>query len=217
MESTGLARGPAFQLFDTVGNLQLTLFVLNPDFITEISFSLDNLDADPEDEVLVGGIETGGLARGPAYQVFDPDGTLKHTRFVLNPDFTNSSFSIADIASPGVLVCGQETKGLGRGPAFQIFDGSGNFLLTRFALNPDFTELQCLTGDLTGAAGDEIVTGGSETSGLARGPAYQVWDKDGTLLQTTQFVLNGDCREVKFVVADVASDGIKYLIRWPSG
>ena len=34
-----------------------------------------------------GGIETKGLLKGPVYQIFESNGTLLQTRFVLNPDF----------------------------------------------------------------------------------------------------------------------------------
>ena len=36
---------------------------------------------------LAGGIETGGMARGPAFQLFNSSGVLQTTQFVLNPDF----------------------------------------------------------------------------------------------------------------------------------
>jgi hypothetical protein len=49
---------------------------------------LSNFDADTADEVLVGGRETSGLARGPVHQAFDASGSLVRTQFVLNPDFT---------------------------------------------------------------------------------------------------------------------------------
>lgn len=39
------------------------------------------------DQPFAGGLEAGGLARGPAFQIFAADGTLRRTRFVLNPDF----------------------------------------------------------------------------------------------------------------------------------
>ncbi len=32
---------------------------------------------------------------------------------------------------------GRETAGLARGPAFQLFDGGGNLLVTQFVLNSD--------------------------------------------------------------------------------
>ena len=38
-------------------------------------------------EIGIGGIETKGLLRGPAYQIFESNGTLLQTQFVLNPDF----------------------------------------------------------------------------------------------------------------------------------
>jgi hypothetical protein len=38
------------------------------------------------------------------------------------------------------LVSGIETTGRARGPVFQIFDGNGNLLLSRFVLNRDFTD-----------------------------------------------------------------------------
>ena len=58
VEFTGLARGPAFQLFNPAGALQTTQFAFNPDFPTDLSFVLGNFDADGADEVLVGSRET---------------------------------------------------------------------------------------------------------------------------------------------------------------
>jgi len=46
VEFTGLARGPAFQLFNPAGVLHTTQFALNPDFRTDLSFVLGNFDAD---------------------------------------------------------------------------------------------------------------------------------------------------------------------------
>ena len=87
--------------------------------------------------------------------------------------------------SKKIVVSGERLSGLGRGPAFQVFDANGNFFLTRFVLNPDFTDVSALRGehDQT-VTGEEIVTGGIETGGLARGPVYQVWDKNGNMLLT---------------------------------
>jgi len=139
--------------------------------------------------LLVGGVESTGLARGPAFQLFDADGTFLLGRFVLNPDFTDVDFSIADVASDGVIVCGRETGGLARGPAFQLYDINGNFLLGRFVLNTDFADdYQCLGADLDGVAGDEMIVGGSETGGSGRGPAFQVWDKDGNFHDSASFL-----------------------------
>ncbi|NIV50778.1 MAG: hypothetical protein GWN53_02635, partial [Gammaproteobacteria bacterium] len=201
VEAGGLARGPAFELFDLTGALLLARFALNPRFVSEVQFDLGNLDADPLEEVLVGGREIGGPARGPALQIFEPDGTLKATTFAFNADFSEAAFSVADLGSPGILVCGTETGGLARGPAFQLFDGEGALLRTRFVLNADFRESACLGADLDGLAGDEIVFIGRESGGLGRGPAVQVFGADGTLW-LTHFVLNRDFSELQVSVAD---------------
>ena len=86
---------------------------------------------------------------------------------------------------------GRETKGLARGPAFQLFDGSGNLLVTQFVLNADFTNLKVFPVDQDGDGDKEIGIGGIETKGLLRGPAYQIFESNGTLVQT-KFVLNPD-------------------------
>jgi len=39
---------------------------------------------------------------------------------------------------------GRGTKGLARGPAFQLFDGSGALLVTQFVLNGDFSNVKAL-------------------------------------------------------------------------
>ena len=46
--------------------------------------------------------------------------------------------------------------------AYQVFDGSGSLLLTRFALNSDFTKVQVFGANTDGVAGDEIVVGVAE-------------------------------------------------------
>jgi hypothetical protein len=210
VEFTGLARGPAFQLFNPAGVLQTTQFALNPDFRTDLSFVLGNFDADGAVEVLVGGRETTGLARGAAYQVFETNGALKFTQFVLNPDFVDMSFSSLNVGNNGVLVCGRETGGPARGPAYQAFDASGSLVRTQFVLNGDFTaDDSCIATNLDGAAGDEVIVGGRETTGLTRGPAFQLFGSDGTF-KLTQFALNADFRETKFAVVDVG--GSKDLV-----
>ncbi len=151
-ETGGLMRGPAFQTFDASGNLILTRFVLNSDF-TAVSFS--DIEADGDfmfDEILVGGAETGGLMRGPAFQIWDENGNLLVTRFVLNADFdaNNLGFDVGDNDGNGieeVIAFGAETAGLMRGPAFQFWDVNGNHLVTRFFLNPDFTNVQHIGDD----------------------------------------------------------------------
>jgi len=60
--------------------------VLNPDFTNLRAFVVDQ-NGDGDKEIGIGGIETKGLLRGPAYQIFESNGTLVQTRFVLNPDF----------------------------------------------------------------------------------------------------------------------------------
>jgi hypothetical protein len=202
IETGGLARGPAFQLFNNSGVLQATQFALNPDF-KEVSFVLGNFDADAADEVLVGGRETTGFMRGPAYQLFETNGTLKLTRFVLNPDFLDVSFSPFNVGSNGVLVCGREASGLNRGPAYQAFDSTGNVVRTQFVLNPDFTgDNGCIGTNLNGTGGDELIVAGREVAGLARGPAIQGFGSGGSLT-FTRFVLNPDFTETKFTVVDV--------------
>ena len=205
IETGGLTRGPAFQLFNTSGVLQTTQFVLNPDFRSDLTLLLNNFDADAADEVLVGGRETTGLMRGPAYQIFETNGTFKFTNFVLNPDFTNVSFSPFNAGGNGVLVCGQETEGLARGPGYQVFDAIGNLIRTQLVLNPDFTvDNSCIGINLDGVVGDEVITGGREVTGVARGPAFQVFGSDGSF-RLTRFVLNPDFRETKFRVLDAGA------------
>ncbi len=84
---------------------------------------------------------------------------------------------------------GRETKGFQRGPAFQLFDGGGHLLVSRFVLDADYTNLKAFAVNQIG--GQQIGIGGIETTGLKRGPAYQVFDSAGNLLQT-QFVLDPD-------------------------
>jgi hypothetical protein len=202
-ESSGASRGPAFQLFDSAGTLQTTQFVLNPDFRIDVSFVVGNFDADTAGEILVGGQETSGLARGPAYQLFDSNGAFIFTRFVLNPDFSDVSFSSLNVGSNGVLACGQEIDGLARGPAYQAFDANGNLVRTQFVLNADFTmDDSCMGTNLDGVAGEEVITAGREVTGLGRGPAFQVFGSDGSF-RLTRFVLNPDFTETKFTVVDV--------------
>jgi hypothetical protein len=212
-ETLGVSRGPGYQAFDASGNLVRTQFVLNPDFTTDNNCMGTNLDGVAGDEVIVGGREVTGSGRGPAYQVFGSDGSFRLTRFVLNPDFRETKFTVLDVGgSKDILVSGRETAGVGRGPAYQMFNSSGNFILTRLVLNPDFTDLRIFGANTTnGVVGEEIVAGGTETSGLARGPAIQVWDKNGNHL-FTRFVLNPDFIEVKFSKIDINNDGVEEIL-----
>jgi hypothetical protein len=212
-EMSGLSRGPAYQVFDAAGSLVRTQFVLNPDFTMDSSCIGTNLDGVAGDEVITGGREVTGLARGPAYQLFGSDGSFRLTRFVLNPDFSETKFTVLDVGgSKDVVVSGRETAGAGRGPAVQVFDANGNFILTRFVLNSDFTDLQIFGANTTNSVvGEEVVTGGTEAGGLARGPAVQVWDKNGNHL-FTRFVLNPDFTEVKFSKIDINNDGVDEIV-----
>jgi len=74
---------------------------------------------------------------------------------------------------------------------FCLFNGNVNLLLSQFVLNGDFTNLKVFPIDQKGDGDKEIGMGGVETAGLMRGPAYQIFESNGTLLRTT-FVLNAD-------------------------
>ncbi|MDH3442824.1 MAG: VCBS repeat-containing protein, partial [Deltaproteobacteria bacterium] len=211
-EKMGAARGPAYQAFDSGGNLVRTQFALNTDFSMDNACLGTNIDGVAGDEVIMGGREVTGAARGPAVQAFDSNGSLRFTRFVLNPDFIETKITVADIASIGIIAYGREILAASRGPAFQTYDSNGNLLQTRFILNSDFTDVQIFGANTDNTlAGDEIVTGGTESSGAARGPAIQVWDKNGNIL-FTRFVLNPDFTEVKFDKIDINNDGIDEII-----
>ena len=201
VERSGLSRGPVFRLFNNSGALQTTKFALNPDFDSELSFVLGNFDADGANEVLVGGRETSGLARGPAYQLFETDGTSKFTHFVLNPDFSYVTFSPLNVGSNGVLVCGQEIDGLARGPAYQAFDASGNLLHTLFVLNPDFSLKGCIASNLDGVGGDEVIVWGPEVLGLERGMAIEAFGPTGNLL-FSNFLSVRNFTEARVTVVD---------------
>jgi hypothetical protein len=58
----------------------VTQFMLNSGFT---NFGVQ----DGDKEIGIGGIETKSLVRGPAYQIFESNGTLLQPQFVLNPDF----------------------------------------------------------------------------------------------------------------------------------
>jgi hypothetical protein len=123
--------------------------------------------------------------------VLGSDG-FRFTRFVLNPDFRETKFVIVDVSgSKDVVVSGRDTSGAQKEPAYQLFNGNGNLIVTQFVLNFDFTNLGVFAVDQDGDANKEIGIGGIETKGLLRGPAYQIFESNGTLLQT-QFVLNRD-------------------------
>src|SRR4029077_7858645 len=208
-EASGLSRGPAYQTFDANGNVVRTQFVLNTDFTADNSCLGTNLDGVAGEEVIGAGREITGLARGPAIQGFGFNGSLLFSRFVLNQNFTETKFTAMDVGgSRSIVAYGRETSGTLRGPAYQSFDANGNLLLTRFVLNPDFTEFQVFGANTTNSVvGEEIVVGGSETSGFARGPVYQVWDKNGNLL-VSRFVLSTDFTEVRFSKIDINNDGV---------
>jgi Subtilase family len=216
-EISGLSRGPAVQVFNKSGALLATRFALNTGIRTDLNFLLGNFDPDPGDEMLVGGRETRGLVRGPVYQLFDVDGSFAFTNFVLNSNFTDVSFSPLNVVSNGVVVCGRETTGLARGPAYQAFNSSGNLVRTQFALNTDFSmDNSCLGTNLDGVAGDEVIMAGREVTGAARGPAIQTFNNNGSL-KFTQFVLNPNFIETKVAVANPGSNAIITYGRENSG
>jgi len=173
------------------GNLGVSRFVLNSDFSEVELFGANTTDSVSGQEIVVGGTERSGTARGPGFQVWDSNGNFLTGRFVLTPEFTEVKFSKVDINSDGVdeiVVVGRESRGLQGGPAFQVYDGSGNLLGGSFVLGPDFSNLRVFVTDQDGDGNQELGIGGMETSGLMRGPAYQIWESNGTLL-LGQFVL----------------------------
>jgi hypothetical protein len=141
-----------------------------------------------------------GFAENSRLHGAPTNGTLKLTRFVLNPDFTEFHVFGANVTNgvtgEEIVAAGLETGGLARGPLFQVWDKNGNLLLTRFVLNPDFTEVKFTKIDINNDGLDEILVVGRETKGLAlaRGPAIQVWNGNENLL-LTQFVLNSRFRQ----------------------
>ena len=126
---------------------------------------------------------------GPAYQVLGSDG-FRFTRFVLNPDFRETKFVIVDVGgSKDVVVSGRDTSGAQKEPAYQLFNGNRNLIVTRFVLESrDFhVSFLLLMWEVTGY----WHSAASETSGLSRGPAYQIFESHRTLLQA-EFVFNPD-------------------------
>ena len=208
-ETSGLLRGPAFQVFDAAGNLVVTRLVLDVNFITDNQCIGANVDGIAGDEIVIGGREIGGLARGSAFQIWDKEGNLLVGRFVLSPDFTEVEFTVIN---GEVVVWGLESSGLGRGPRYQIYDGSGNLLVSPFILNVDFKEVEVFGANtMGGVGGEEIVVGGREVTGLERGGAIQVWDKDGNLLWT-RLVLNPDFTELRYRRIDIDNDGVDEIL-----
>ena len=58
----------------------------------------------------------------------------------------------------------------------------GILVRTQFVLNPDFTaDNSCMGINLDGVAGDEVIVGGREVTGLARGPAIQGFNSNGSI------------------------------------
>jgi len=133
----------AFQIYALDGTLRVSRFVLNSDS-TEVVFQHD-LDAGTGTEherILVCGIETTGLARGPIFQIWDRDGNLLVTRLALNSDITEMLCAGFDSTGDGadeVVIWGLETTGAARGWILQIYDQTGALLLTKILLNPNFT------------------------------------------------------------------------------
>jgi len=166
------------------------------------------------DDFVVAASETTGLARGPAFQIYDRrTAALRLTVFVLNSDFKQDFQIVQNVrtnggvpgASPGsaherILVCGRETTGSARGPAFQLFERNGTLVTTRFALNPDVASLSCFSQDLDGDGVHEVILIGDETTGAARGWFAQIFDQAGTFLRTVP-LLNGDFRNSPLFVA----------------
>ena len=64
----------------------MTQFVLNSDFTNLGVFAVDQ-DGDGDKEIGIGGIETKGLLRAQPAKIFESNGTLLQTQFVLNRDF----------------------------------------------------------------------------------------------------------------------------------
>ena len=196
----GLVRGPAYQVFDALGNLVRTQFVLNADFTVDSSCIGTNLDGVVGDEVIVGGREVTGLARGPAFQGFGSNGIIQAHPVCVESGFYGDEVygSQCRCEQRALSYPAERRQDLGGGRRINCLMQLETLYLTRFVLNPDFTEVQVFGANTTNSvAAEEIVTGGIETGGLARGPAVQIWDKNGNHL-FTRLVLNPDFTEVTF-------------------
>jgi hypothetical protein len=181
-------------------------------FLALFSMSMDRAYA-THDDYVVASTETTGAARGPAFQIYDKrTSALRLTMFVLNADFKQDFQIVQNVRTNGgvvganagsaherILACGRETTGAARGPAFQLFERNGSLVITRFALNGDFTSLSCFSRDVDGDGIHEIILVGNETAGAERGWFAQVWDQSGNVLATIP-TLNADFRSSPLVI-----------------
>lgn len=173
--------------------MKLRLTILSVVFLSILLFFSTNSAYATHDDVVVAAVETTGAARGPALQIYNKQtGALRLTVFVLNQNFGADFQIVQNVRNGGsqherILVCGRETAGAARGPAFQLFERDGTLVHTRFVLNANFTELGCGTRDTDGDGIHEIITVGNETSGLARGWFLQIWNQTtGNVIGTVQ-------------------------------
>jgi len=130
LETTGFARGPLFQIYGLNGTFRVERYVLNPDF-TDVSFKQNVRTGGGPERILVCGVETAGSGRGPAIQLYERDGALEFSSFVLSRNFTRLECHTLDKDSDGkdeILVLGQETTGPARGWAVQLYDQRGQLL-----------------------------------------------------------------------------------------
>jgi len=173
-------------------------------------FSINSAYA-THDDIVVGGVETTGLARGPAIQVFDKQtGALRGSRFVLNNTFGTEFKIVQNVRNGGanherILICGRSVT---LGPAFQLFERDADLTwlgYTKFALNPSFSQLSCAVRDLDGDGIDEIIVVGNDpTTGF--GWIAQTFTQETGALIGTLFLLNNDFRNSDVLIGSGPDD-----------
>jgi len=145
--------GPIFQIFGLDGNFRVGRFVLTPD-ITGFQIIQDvRAGGGQHERILVCGVESANLTRGPIIQLWERDGTQVFSKFVIGDTFTQLSCEANDVDGDGVeeiTLVARETEVIpvedNRGWIIQVFDQSGNLLQAKFILNEFITGVQFESG-----------------------------------------------------------------------
>ncbi len=150
------------------------------------------------DFVILGG---GNPGLPPVLQVVNKaDGSVRASAFVLNQFitffFVGSPDVFAGVDEPRILVCGQDfdfNTGMPQGPpVFQLYTRDLAHLVTRFALNANFSIFACNVIDVEDDGVEEIVIYGVDSTNINNvRHAVQVYTQTGQIVYT-RFYMRGD-------------------------
>ena len=182
----GPGGGPHVQVFRGDGTWLRGFFAFDASFLGGLYVACGNVTGDGRAEIIVGA----GPGRSPLVHVFSGDGTLLGGWLAYDASFPGGvRVATVDFDGPGPSYAAVLTgPGPGGGPHVVLREGGGRLIGHFMAREPSYNGgVYVAGGDVTGAAGQEIVVGSGEV-GAAQ---VQVFDAFGVRLAAVPATVNG--------------------------